>query len=85
MLVRTSLRVAAYILFCLPATYVIEFQPARTMARVRLRVLLLIAANLPLLCAELSGTAKSSSNSGRDKAKPASCGKGTDHNCEALT
>ncbi|KAH7721552.1 hypothetical protein AAVH_11013 [Aphelenchoides avenae] len=51
------------------------------MARVRLRVLLLIAANLPLLCAELSGTAKSSSNSGRDKAKPASCGK----DCEVGT
>ncbi|KAH7721553.1 hypothetical protein AAVH_11014 [Aphelenchoides avenae] len=51
------------------------------MARVRIRVLLLITANLPLLYAELSRTAEPSAISGRDKAKPASC----DKDCENRT
>lgn len=55
------------------------------MTRVRLRVLLLITANLPLLYAELSRNEEPSAISGRDKAKSAFCDKGTDHNHEVLT
>lgn len=50
------------------------------MLRVRLRILLLIVAHLPLLYAELSHIEEPSSVGGRDEDSPTSCEKGLDPN-----